>query len=723
MLRCLVITLAILVLLVFEGTVAQACSIAAKTLTTSCGKDFCGAYEPCLANNYTECQSSSSSSAEFPTNCTSVGDDGCEYSCFQAFGANNSDPTEFIFLIPYDSDDNTSYTSYATADNNVVTSMGQLVLSPQTNYVWIQGGSGYQQIDKGRVAHLELDDNLLTSQSQVTSLSLVAMNLSDRIYDIPSLVPSSITELSLSNTLLSEFPSHLASLQNVTMLHLSSNYITTVNSSITWEKLTLLDLYQNNVSTFESNFPGLTDLYLNGNNLTEIPAVVFTLQNLIKLTIHNNPLTNRTFTEEQISFLEALASLDLTNDDFVSDPNCSLSDQRVLGDNNVVVCAINLNEVENSVFSSASSGLEATHISGSTSVESDTSSSSGVNQGGSMLVVAIVVISIVVVALAATAGYYWKQHKLEKAKGVYNNMQRASSKQRAMTVWNDLELLALQVNCDDIQDIRLIGSGSFGVVWLVRYRNSELLASKRILNDTVITERTQAFVEEIKLVSKLDHPNIVALIGAAWSSGSDLQALFEFVENGDLRSYLAAPSLPRYWTRVKVQLAVDVIEALVYVHSFTPPLAYRTLKSRNVLISADMRAKLTDVGVSGFRSRNGTMTAGIGTRRWLAPEIISGSSDYDQSADIFAFGVLLSEFDTHALPYDDAVGNNGNALEDVTILQMIASGNLRPTFSDTCPPVIFELAKQCMSQEPRDRPPALKIAYALRTLQREASNL
>ncbi|KAL4162716.1 hypothetical protein PRNP1_003248 [Phytophthora ramorum] len=414
MLRCLVITLAILV---FEGTVAQACSIAAKTLTTSCGKDFCGAYEPCLANNYTECQSSSSSSAEFPTNCTSVGDDGCEYSCFQAFGANNSDPTEFIFLIPYDSDDNTSYTSYATADNNVVTSMGQLVLSPQTNYVWIQGGSGYQQIDKGRVAHLELDDNLLTSQSQVTSLSLVAMNLSDRIYDIPSLVPSSITELSLSNTLLSEFPSHLASLQNVTMLHLSSNYITTVNSSITWEKLTLLDLYQNNVSTFESNFPGLTDLYLNGNNLTEIPAVVFTLQNLIKLTIHNNPLTNRTFTEEQISFLEALASLDLTNDDFVFNPNCSLSDQRVLGDNNVVVCAINLNEVENSVFSSASSGLEATHISGSTSVDSDTSSSSGVNQGGSMLVVAIVVISIVVVALAATAGYYWKQHKLEKAKG------------------------------------------------------------------------------------------------------------------------------------------------------------------------------------------------------------------------------------------------------------------------------------------------------------------
>ncbi|KAE9067434.1 hypothetical protein PF005_g27394 [Phytophthora fragariae] len=227
-------------------------------------------------------------------------------------------------------------------------------------------------------------------------------------------------------------------------------------------------------------------------------------------------------------------------------------------------------------------------------------------------------------------------------------------------------------------------------------------------------EHTQTFVEEIKLASKFDHPNIVAFIGAAWSSGFDMQALFEFVENGDLRSYLSATSLSRYWTRTKLQLAVDVIEAIVYVHTFTPPMALRNLKSHNVLISAEMQAKLTDVPDSGSE---------VGTSRWLAPEVISGRSDYNPAADIFAFGVLLSEFDTHTLPYDDAMDNGGSKLEGGVILQMVASGNLRPTFSDTCPPIILELAKQCMAQEPRDRPPALKVAYTLRTLQREAFNL
>lgn len=321
---------------------------------------------------------------------------------------------------------------------------------------------------------------------------------------------------------------------------------------------------------------------------------------------------------------------------------------------------------------------------------------------------------IVLGTLIATITYHWRQHKTKSSRGL---LQRKSTKQRSFG--EDGELLALQVNCDDIQDLRLIGTGAFSVVWLVRYRESVLLASKRIREDADITEHTQTFLEEIKLASKLDHPNIVEFIGAA-SSGFDMQALFEFVENGDLRSYLSAPSLSRYWTRTKVQLAVDVIEAIVYLHTFTPPVVLRNLKSRNVLISAEMQAKLTDIGVTRILPN---CRSGVGMHRWLAPEVISGRSDYSQPADIFAFGVLLSEFDTHDHPYDDASDNDGNQLDDLAILQKVASGSLRPTFSDTCPPIVLELAKQCMAQEPRDRPPALKVAYALRTLQREAFNL
>ncbi|ETP42899.1 TKL protein kinase [Phytophthora nicotianae P10297] len=696
---------ALLTVLSIKSTAAQVCSTEAKTLTTSCGYDVCGAYEPCLAYNITDCSTSGSTDS---SSCTTVGDDECTYKCFRAFGAYNSDPTQFVFIVSYNEQNDSDDGIYATANNQIVTAIDQLTLSPQTTRVWIEGG-GYQQTNKGKVVGLEFADDFLSSQSQVTSVSLVAMDLSTRIYDIPNMLPNSITELSLSNTLLRQFPSHVAALTNLVTLHLGGNYITTVNSSITWDKLVVLDLQQNSLTTFEGPFPGLTDLNLNGNNLSEIPAIVFSFQYLARFSIQNNSLSSRSFTESQITFLQRLASLDLTESDFQNPVNCSLSEQRVIGINNVVVCVSNRNI--NSTSSASSSSSESSDSSASSVPISGISYSSGSSSadnapsgsGASILAATISTVFFVLIALTATALYYHKQRNKEKVNDVYNNMHRGSRKQPPLTIWDDEELLSLQVNCDDIDDIRVIGSGSVAVVWLVRYRSSVLLASKRLREDT---ECTQDFVDEIKLVSKLDHPNIVAFIGTAWTTGPDLQALFELVENGDLCSYLS-PALPRYWTRVKLQLAVDVVEALVYVHAFTPPLVHRNLNSHNVLISTDMQAKLTDFGVSSSQYAN----------RWLAPEIITGSSDYDQSADIFAFGILLSEFDTHLLPYEDAVGSNDN------ILQMVASGSLRPTFSDTCPPIILELAKQCMSQEPRDRPQALKIAYVLRTLQREAFNL
>ncbi|RLN55662.1 hypothetical protein BBJ28_00008978 [Nothophytophthora sp. Chile5] len=586
-----------------------------------------------------------------------------------AFGVDNSEPDEFVFLVAYTAQDEEGDNGgYAIANNAVVAAIGQLTL-------WIQGGGGYKQINMGKVVQLKLAEDLLTAQSQVTSVSLVSMDLTERLYDLPGMVPSSITYLSLTNTLLSSFPLHLKVLSDITIL------------------------------------------YLANNSLTEIPAVVFTLRNLTKLTIFGNPLASRTFTESQISFLQSLKSLDVTDADFQVSVDCNVSNQRVIGSNSVAVCVKDLNSLQPS--SSSSSSFDT--ASASSSLDKDTtvhSETSDTAKTSTLLVVIVVASGIVLVALLVSAMYYWRRRRGGQPRG-FSTPHFMSGKPQTTSIWNDPDLLALQVNLEDITDIRVIGSGGFGVVWLVKYRNSAFLASKRIRAEMGKRERTEAFVEEIKLVSRLDHPNIVAFVGVAWSIEADLQALFEFIENGDLRLYLSAPTLHRHWTRLKFQLAIDVIEALVYVHSFTPPLVHRDLKSRNVLISAEMRAKLTDFGVSRFRSSDGTMTLGIGTSRWLAPEVISGSSTYDQSADIFSFGVLLSEFDTHALPYEDVKGKHGNKLEDVAILQMVASGSLRPTFRSSCPPTVRSLAMKCMAQEPRARPVAAKIAYILRTLQKE----
>lgn len=292
------------------------------------------------------------------------------------------------------------------------------------------------------------------------------------------------------------------------------------------------------------------------------------------------------------------------------------------------------------------------------------------------------------------------------------------------TQWHLLDMTSLSLKMLDargITDIRKLGSGGFCVVWLVSYKKEGMLASKRLKRDNVSTDEVRAFVAELMLVSTLSHPNIVRFVGAAPNRPGEIQGLFEFAEGGDLRDYLtrtaASSPIPPPWTPEKLQIAKDVAAALAYVHSFSPPLVHRDLKSRNVLLTAKNRAKLTDFGVARVQSSNNTMTVGVGTGRWLAPEVIYGNGDYDQFADMYSFGVLLSELDTHAVPYADARNSDGRALLEVAILHLVALGSLRPSFGAQSPPEIVALASRCLAFDRRQRPTAKEVASSLEAIE------
>ncbi|DBA01607.1 TPA: hypothetical protein N0F65_011363 [Lagenidium giganteum] len=107
------------------------------------------------------------------------------------------------------------------------------------------------------------------------------------------------------------------------------------------------------------------------------------------------------------------------------------------------------------------------------------------------------------------------------------------------------------------------------------------------------------------------------------------------------------------------------------------------------------------------------MTAAMGTSLWLAPEIILCRQDYDQFADIYSLGVVLSELDTHQLPYEDLVGPSGARLNAVTVVHAVGNGTLRPTFSDTCPRELEDLAHRCLDFDPARRPTANAVMHAL----------
>jgi tRNA A-37 threonylcarbamoyl transferase component Bud32 len=264
---------------------------------------------------------------------------------------------------------------------------------------------------------------------------------------------------------------------------------------------------------------------------------------------------------------------------------------------------------------------------------------------------------------------------------------------------------------------KCISKGGFGVVFLGEYKGRRVAIKKIRPDRSVTTAEIELFLKEIILMAVLYHPRVVEFIGVAWENLRHLSAVTEFMDNGDLREVLHGYKLRGErlsWESHKATIALHIAEGLAYLHGLKPKVIHRDLKSKNVLLNMYLEAKLSDFGISRMRYLVEThMTAGVGTSFWIAPEVLLGR-DYDEAADIFSFGVVLSEIDTDDYPYwnDENTSNRGR-IQEAEILSLVAEGKMRPTFSDDCPKAILDLADCCLQKDPEDRPTAAEIVVIL----------
>ncbi|RHY26623.1 hypothetical protein DYB32_007446 [Aphanomyces invadans] len=270
-------------------------------------------------------------------------------------------------------------------------------------------------------------------------------------------------------------------------------------------------------------------------------------------------------------------------------------------------------------------------------------------------------------------------------------------------------------------------AGAYGEVWYGEYRGTSV-AIKKLLASRSTSDELKKFVGEIVLMAKygwscgwpapdgnvtrLDCKFIVKFIGVSWFRKAEMMLVLEYMDQGDLRSILEKTTPDTFALEDKVNCALSVIEGLVYLHTLDTTIIHRDIKSRNVLLDSEKGTKLTDFGVSR-ESTSETMTIGIGTYRWMAPEILT-DSHYSHAADIYSFGVILAELDMHILPYSDQVNEKGNPLNDTAIMGRVMHGTIQPTFSSLFPALLLGLAKQCLSYAPDDRPTSMEIAHQLR---------
>ncbi|QHO59068.1 L-type lectin-domain containing receptor kinase S [Arachis hypogaea] len=189
----------------------------------------------------------------------------------------------------------------------------------------------------------------------------------------------------------------------------------------------------------------------------------------------------------------------------------------------------------------------------------------------------------------------------------------------------------------------MLGFGGFGAVFKGTLANNTEIAVKRVSHDS--KQGFQEFVSEIETIGRLRHRNLVQLQG--WCRNQiDLLLVYDFMPNGSLDKHLFedSPRKTLTWEQ-RFKIVKGVACGLLYLHEeWEQTVIHRDIKAGNVLLDADMNARLGDFGLAKLyeRGSNPSTTRVVGTLGYLAPEL-TRTGRPSTSSDVYAFGALLLE--------------------------------------------------------------------------------
>ncbi|XP_021849666.1 serine/threonine-protein kinase STY46 [Spinacia oleracea] len=253
-----------------------------------------------------------------------------------------------------------------------------------------------------------------------------------------------------------------------------------------------------------------------------------------------------------------------------------------------------------------------------------------------------------------------------------------------------------------------VAAGSYGDLYKGTYCSQEV-AIKVLKPERLNTDLQKEFGQEVYIMRKVRHKNVVQFIGACTKPPS-LCIVTEFMSGGSIYDYLhkhkgtfKLPSL--------LKVAIDVSKGMNYLHQNN--IIHRDLKAANLLMDENEVVKVADFGVARVKAQTGVMTAETGTYRWMAPEVIE-HKPYDHKADVFSFAIVLWELLTGKLPY-----------EYLTPLQAavgVVQKGLRPTMPKNIHPRLVELLEKCWQQDPAMRPDFCEIIPILQQIAKEVAS-
>ncbi|KAK7319882.1 hypothetical protein RJT34_04610 [Clitoria ternatea] len=264
----------------------------------------------------------------------------------------------------------------------------------------------------------------------------------------------------------------------------------------------------------------------------------------------------------------------------------------------------------------------------------------------------------------------------------------------------------------------IIGQGGFGTVYKAQFSDGLVAAVKRM--NRISEQGEEEFCKEIDLLARLHHRHLVSLRGFCIKKHERF-LLYEYLGNGSLKDHLHSPGkTPLSW-RTRIQIAIDVANALEYLHFYCdPPLCHRDIKSSNTLLDENFVAKIADFGLAQA-AKDGSIcfepvnTEIRGTPGYMDPEYVV-TQELTEKSDVYSFGVLLLEIVTGRR----AIQDNKNLvewaqpyMESETRLLELVDPNVRESFDLDQLQTVISIVGWCTQREGRARP---SIKQVLRLL-------
>lgn len=257
----------------------------------------------------------------------------------------------------------------------------------------------------------------------------------------------------------------------------------------------------------------------------------------------------------------------------------------------------------------------------------------------------------------------------------------------------------------------ILGQGAYGRVVVATWKRT--MVAVKMFTQMDRSEKTmRSFIKEVAIMQMLRHENIIDFFGA----GSDDQGSFlvmKLAKEGSLHKMIHESPELLTWGR-RIRIAAGIACALDYLHSMTPSIFHRDLKSENVLMGGNYSPKLTDFGLSLIEEEKTRSLAvesnALATPHWCAPERYD-MKPFTNKCDMYSYGIVLWELASLALPWAHFTGRPmevSNAIREMVLVR-----GKRPEIPEKTPPKYAEWIRSCWAQEPETRPEAREVADAL----------